>query len=334
MAEPKRVAIPGTDRAFQANPHSDPTALIGPDEKWLIGGLDWSWAFVIYRDVDGFPHYRMGSNGTAWSQFSRRKNPGGTIWTELRLTIPKNRYPYPSVSLNRDGVTRPRVLHRLIAATFYGPRPDGLECRHLDGNSLNNNTYNLKYGTHKENGEDSTRHGRVKKGSKHFHAVLSEEDIAPIFRLHAEGVPLLQIADRYHVADATIRDVLDRVTWIHVSVPSMDGVECRYGEEYRDAGKVRQLHLRRGGSLNPDPKEHNGVNNGPLRAIVEVISRGRYIFDRNHVRFECGHEGYVALKAKRGRCRKCKEMLAAAGTPWAPVPKSSRKTNTTREAIP
>jgi hypothetical protein len=327
VAEPKRIAIPGADRAFKADPHTNPAALLGPGEKWLVDGLDWSWAFVVYVELKRFPRYCAGSNGTVWSRAVRR-NRLSHAWIELRPAIRRGRRStYRYVSPVHDGVGQPIGIHQLVAEAFYGPCPKGLECRHLDGDGENNNAYNLRWGTHKQNAEDTIRHGRTHQGSQHHWAVLSEPDIPVIFRLHAEGIPVIQIAKKYDVSDGTIHDVLNHVTWSHVDVPSMDSVECKYGDGYRDAGKIRQLHLRRGGSLNPNPKENNGVNNGPLRVIIEVINRGRYIFDRNHVRFECGHEGYAALKAKRGRCRKCKEMLAAAGTPWTPVPRSFRKTN-------
>lgn len=66
---------------------------------------------------------------------------------------------YRIVNLSRDGKRHGWPVHRLVALTFYGPLPPGLETRHLDGNSLNNAAANLAYGTHQENLEDRKRHG-------------------------------------------------------------------------------------------------------------------------------------------------------------------------------
>ena len=64
------------------------------------------------------------------------------------------------------------LLHSMILATFAGPRPDGMECRHYDDNPLNNRWEpgdetesaaaggNLFYGTKAENVEDGYRNGR------------------------------------------------------------------------------------------------------------------------------------------------------------------------------
>lgn len=50
-------------------------------------------------------------------------------------------------------------VHILVAEAFLGPRPEGQEIRHLDGNSLNNYASNLAYGTRSENILDAVRHG-------------------------------------------------------------------------------------------------------------------------------------------------------------------------------
>jgi hypothetical protein len=53
-----------------------------------------------------------------------------------------------------------RYVHSLVAEAFIGPRPIGLEVRHLDGDSTNNAVDNLRYGTHAENMQDRVKHGR------------------------------------------------------------------------------------------------------------------------------------------------------------------------------
>jgi len=59
-----------------------------------------------------------------------------------------------------------RAIHRLVAAAFHGPRPDGQHIRHLDGNHLNNEASNLTYGTPSQNILDQVAHGRHNMASK------------------------------------------------------------------------------------------------------------------------------------------------------------------------
>lgn len=50
-------------------------------------------------------------------------------------------------------------VHRLVAAAFLGPRPDGLEVCHWDDNPRNNHVSNLRYGTFSDNMRDRVRNG-------------------------------------------------------------------------------------------------------------------------------------------------------------------------------
>jgi hypothetical protein len=65
---------------------------------------------------------------------------------------------YLVVSVGGRGMPILRV-HRLVLEVFTGPCPDGLEARHLDGNSLNNKHTNLRWGTRKEQIMDQKKHG-------------------------------------------------------------------------------------------------------------------------------------------------------------------------------
>jgi hypothetical protein len=53
----------------------------------------------------------------------------------------------------------PRV-HCLVLETFVGPRPDGMEACHNDGDRRNNRLTNLRWDTSRSNSLDIVRHGR------------------------------------------------------------------------------------------------------------------------------------------------------------------------------
>ena len=51
-------------------------------------------------------------------------------------------------------------VHQIMSYTYYGEKPEpNMLIRHLNGNSLDNRKCNLKYGTYKENVQDSIKHG-------------------------------------------------------------------------------------------------------------------------------------------------------------------------------
>ena len=80
---------------------------------------------------------------------------------QILAVHPTQRSRHLFLTLNRDGgrCRRSRTVHQLVAEAFIGPRPEGLQCRHLDDNKLNNHVSNIVYGTQSENTLDSVRNG-------------------------------------------------------------------------------------------------------------------------------------------------------------------------------
>jgi len=62
--------------------------------------------------------------------------------------------------LSAEGRRHASTVHRLVMLAFVGPRPEGMEIRHLNGIPDDNRVTNLAYGTALENAEDrDDRHG-------------------------------------------------------------------------------------------------------------------------------------------------------------------------------
>src|SRR6185295_1844206 len=82
----------------------------------------------------------------------------------LKPYIHNDRYHY--VQLSKDGVPKWFQVHRLVLEAFVGLCPSGKECRHLDGNGLNNKRRNLKWGTMSENQRDRISQGNSNRGDR------------------------------------------------------------------------------------------------------------------------------------------------------------------------
>lgn len=63
------------------------------------------------------------------------------------------------VNVCSDGKQRTRYVHQLVLEAFVGPRPDGMVCRHLNGDPTDNRIINLRWGTPSENIQDQLTHG-------------------------------------------------------------------------------------------------------------------------------------------------------------------------------
>lgn len=102
-----------------------------------------------WRPIPGYPDYEVSSLGRVASVKRGRLDV---------LAGGKTDTGYRNVLLYSAGARSGHRVHALVALAFHGPRPPGLEVRHLDGDQLNNAAANLRYGTHAENMADRRRH--------------------------------------------------------------------------------------------------------------------------------------------------------------------------------
>lgn len=112
-------------------------------------------------------------------------------------------------------------VHRLVAEAFNGPCPDGMECRHLDGDPQNNRPGNLQWGTRLENQHDRWAHGTHNKGERHGMSKLTDGQVQEMRELRAGGMKLAALAERFHVGMATVSNVCSGKRWQHCG----DGVD-------------------------------------------------------------------------------------------------------------
>lgn len=174
--------------------------------------------------------------------------PSGKVYSRYRLGRPRTRYGelngvqrwpdgfisevvggphragYRLIGLRKDGKRTVRSLHVIILEAFAGSRPDGMECRHKDGNPANNTLGNLEWGTPLENLNDKRKHGTVRIGEKHQNAKLTVEivreikaSLAPDGKRNTNpGTRQRDLAKRFGVTPACISAISIGRTWSHV----------------------------------------------------------------------------------------------------------------------
>ena len=110
-------------------------------------------------------------------------------------------------------------LHRLIYLVWGGPLTEGQIVNHRDGDKKNNDISNLEPSTNSENNEHAFRLGlrNPKLGSTNPQAKLSEQLVTLIRKLHKAGRSMRSLAKEHGVAITTIRPLLKRETWKHVT---------------------------------------------------------------------------------------------------------------------
>ena len=133
------------------------------------------------------------------------------------------RHHYPSACVARSVAQAaglpPRAArsiyeaHVLVAHVYLGPRPPGLEVRHLCGRGCEGciTPEHLAYGTRSENMVDTSRHGRSPSRA------LSDEDVRTARLMRSFGHSQQSVADALGVSQKTISNLERGVYLAHVA---------------------------------------------------------------------------------------------------------------------
>lgn len=166
--------------------------------------------------VSGFEHYCVRSDGTVFSCRGR----GGLFrdWTPMTWCWNKKGTPQARafVGLRKDRGLYLRKIHLLVLEAFGGPRPEGFEACHNDGNPEHNHIYNLRWDTHKGNMADRERHGTVPQGSRNGSAVLTDESVRHMRRELDRGSLQKDLAPIFGVSKQCVQLIAAGKTWRHL----------------------------------------------------------------------------------------------------------------------
>ena len=119
-----------------------------------------------WRDIPGWEgSYQASSHGRIRSLDRKIVYPNGKEFSRRgRVLSPaKINSGYLHICLHRNQKQFHYLVHVLVLEAFVGPRPDGFQACHNDGNRLNNHAYNLRWDTIEANHADKIRHGTNRK---------------------------------------------------------------------------------------------------------------------------------------------------------------------------
>ena len=134
-----------------------------------------------WEDIPGYGgNYQASSLGRIKSKdriVTKRHRSGKMIsqkYAERILTPSIDEYGYGRVHIGFGGKKFMASVHRMVLLAFVGQCPDGMEACHNNGNPRDNSSSNLRWDTHKANGEDRKEHGNYASGDAHPMAKISE----------------------------------------------------------------------------------------------------------------------------------------------------------------
>jgi len=125
---------------------------------------------------------------------------------------------YVHVCFKVDGRVKCFMRHRLVAAAFIGPRPDGMQVNHKNGVKDDNRVENLEYLTPSQNVKHSFRIGiKTTLGENNPRHILTECDVRKIRALlRDEVMTLKEIGDMFGVSKSAIANIKYGHSWSNI----------------------------------------------------------------------------------------------------------------------
>lgn len=117
------------------------------------------------------------------------------------------------VTITANGKESTVFVHKLVLLAFVGPRPEGMEACHNNGDAIDNRPENLRWDTHLANNRDRLRHGTYLRGESHHMATVTEEAIRSV---RARGLGYREIAAELGVSISQAHRIFKGTSWAHV----------------------------------------------------------------------------------------------------------------------
>lgn len=173
----------------------------------MVGAWGYIQGMESWRAVPGLIGYEVSDQGRVRSARSSKI---------LRTPLMGRGYPCVEVMLNPPGESKRgqvRCVHELVLTTFRGPRPEGMEARHLNGIKADNRLENLMWGTPLENAADRAAHGTDPRGEQNGMHKLTAQQVAVIRDL-GDSIPASRVAVLAGVCERTVLAVRRGESWV------------------------------------------------------------------------------------------------------------------------
>lgn len=162
------------------------------------------------KTIPNFSRYFADNDGNLWTTAWR----GSKQTRMLKPALSPDGY-LKTMIVNDEGKNVSTTIHKMVALAYLGPRPDGCEVNHIDGNKSNNRPDNLEYVTHSQNCKHSFDTGlqKPKRGEINGNSKLTEQDVNYIRHIAATGGRYYgrkKLAEKYGVSEAHIKDIVNR----------------------------------------------------------------------------------------------------------------------------
>lgn len=203
----------------------------------------------VWKDIPGYEGLYMASNLGRIKSLSRPAGVRGG-YTRLKkeriLADVRHHSGYSIYVLRKDGKSKSIYGHALVMLAFAGPRPDGMEVCHYDGNKANGALSNLRYDTGAANEQDKRRHGTYQEGELSPSPKLTEKDVISIRERRAAGEECAFIGLSYGMGSGHISKICTGEAWACAPGPiTRSHYRVRVPQHRFSADAIVEIRMRR-----------------------------------------------------------------------------------------
>lgn len=166
--------------------------------------IEENWKPLIYNNINYGDRFEISNYGNIRNVKTKHI---------YKCHINKNGYLQVCVSLGSRKNKIVVKIHRAVAENFVANPANKKSVNHIDGNKLNNYYENLEWVTNKENTHHALENDLL------TYRKLSTKDIIYIFSIKSKykNMNNTEIAQRFNVSEATIRDIMKGRTWTYLT---------------------------------------------------------------------------------------------------------------------
>lgn len=154
------------------------------------------------RPIAGWENYEIDTDGVVYSRT-----------TDAPLALIPSSNGYARVELWRKNRRKRLPVHRLVLETFVRKREAHEQCRHLNGDKLDNRLENLCWGTAYENHLDQVAHGTFTLPETANHADLRKLTDEQVREVRSGELGYKRLARKFGVCVQVIRRCRLRLTY-------------------------------------------------------------------------------------------------------------------------
>jgi hypothetical protein len=191
-------------------------------------------ALLVERDVEIARLTARGSRAEMWApvlgleakyevstlgriaSLETRRDKGLVVARRRLLAGHLGTHGYRKWSISIDGRRQERAVHVAVLEAFDGPRPEGHDAAHLNGNAEDNRLVNLAWVTRAENMGHKRLHGSMQRGEQHPSALLTDDIVRTIRKRRRDRVPIKVVAAEFGIGETTVSEIALRKRWQHV----------------------------------------------------------------------------------------------------------------------